>query len=438
MTYLKWKITHTPFRDGVLREDLSQDFLDIRDPLVRWKLGDSRDSFECKLLNNNNELSNTFQTYDRIIIYRAVNSDVFTENDIIFVAAVTSANQEVNSTDAYIKLVCYNFSDEIMSSVVFVGLLNKRIPAAIKESILFLQENNNNMGTFKIKWDNEQNGENPLRSDGTEFPLVLEDWQNRPFRDFMIKYSAPQFTQDGPYTWYVSIKNTLVWKRSGNFLAVPFNLQTSPIYSVKTNLDRGGIVNYVIVKAGLDPAGNQIQITRTNMPSISRYGQKFQILIGEASNAKVFNKLDLVKSYGEQYDDTSYPDLSSGFTTAWVSQVSGTVVVRNVTMTEGQPVTIPNEGSERERKLRYVAVVRAQAEAVARREADDFMNYRAFGKQGFEFSVEPGSLPWSLGTRVNEIIPYLPQVTALELRVQEIQYGADSDTFVVAEEIGTL
>jgi hypothetical protein len=435
MTFVRWKMEHTPVVDGVPNEAETQTYYDIIDPTIRWKLGDSKDTFECKVRNTNNEYNDVFKFRDRLTIYRAINSETFTESDIIFVASIQSANQEQSASDSYIKIVSYSFSDAMMTAALFIATQNRPVNLALQEGVKFLQTlpgGIDGSGNMALQWDDT----NPeTKSNGQPFPLLYEDWQNRPFRDMLIKYSTNQFTGDGSYTWYVSRTNKLVWKKSDSFQIREFNLVTTPIYSFRTNLDADGIRNYVIVKAGLDAANVQIQVVEFDWESIARYGQKFQILVSEASNAKVFNKQDLIKSYGSEVSETTYPDLSSGFTTAWRSSITETV--NGIEMVKDQFVTIPDSGTERQRERNYNAVLRKHVENLAREEAVSFMQYRRAGKLGFEFDVEPGTLGWSLGERVNDIIPYLrPEM--IDLRVQEIQYGEDSDKFVIAEEIGTL
>lgn len=432
MTFVRWKMEHTPVRNGEAIEEDTTTYYDIIDPTVRWKLGDSKDAFECKLRNIDGELNGKINPMDRLTIYRTVNSETFTASDIIFVALVVSANQEQSASDSVIKIVSYSFSDEVMTSVIFVAGNNRPINEVLDEATRTLQTR---PGTLNIVWDPD----NPsLKSDNvTPFPPMLEDWKNRPFRDLLIKYSTDQFTQDGSYTWYVSRDNKLVWKRSESFQLQSFNVTTTPIYSFRTDLDREGIRNYVIVKCGLDPAGVQIQRAVHDMPSIARYGQKFQVLIAEAGNAQIFNRMDLIKSYGQEVRDTTYPDLSAGFTTAWRSAVTKEIDV-GVNMVEGEFVTIPDSGTDQQRRNRYTAIIREQALAIGIAEANRFMKARRFGKLGFEFDVEPGTLGWSLGERVNDIIPWVRLNQQINLRVQEIQYGEDSDKYVIAEEIGSL
>ena len=436
MSYVKWKIEHTPFDEGYDDADTTE-ITDFHDVIVRVSLGDGRDSFQFKVVNFNNTLNDKFNANDKIVLYRILNSESTTSSDILMVGACRNIPETESGSQNTIRVEGYNYSESVMEAIAFVDLDNFTIDQGIKEAIENAAQKN---PYFKVTWST---GNPTTKSDEiTAFPTIASDTRffNKPLKSIIEKYSTIDKTADVDYYWYVNNDNEFIWRPKLDKVDHTFNVDTEPlIKSIKIGKDASGIRNYIIIKGGFDPEGNTIQTRYVNWTSVNANGMKYHFMVDDKNYAKNLVGLDQVKSFGSQVENNRYPDLTASFTTAWkwsgntetVSYSGGSVSVTN-----GSAVTI-DEGSEDANQKAYVAVLRQEVITKLVSDAKLFADARQYGKLEVELEFPAGLKGWVLG---NIISCTIPQIRALpfNLRVEDIQYTTTSDTFTLTEDEGTV
>ena len=413
MSYTYWEIKHTPFVDNGWDSGSEVTLGNYHKLQLRTLLGEGRDNFSFKLNNVNGDYNNYFNPNDRIIISRAVNSTTFADSDIIMAGTVKDVPQTETSRSDSIKVEGYNFSESVMSALVFVDLTNKNIPTALEDALLNATGKNPN---FKVTW----HPDNPtLKSDNTAFPTITSEGRhfNKPLKKIIEKYSTNTSTEDGTYYWYVDKDNKFVWRHENNVDEYTFNAGTDEHKALKIGRDIKGVKNYIILKGGIDPQGNQIQTRYINWSSVSVNGTKFHFLISETNNARDLVYRDLVAEFGtDGVGNNSYPTFP--FTSTWVSAAVDTTVT----------ATDENE---------YIEVVRAHIKAALKEEGKRFAESRQYGKLEVDITFRAGSKTWGLGDKINCTIPTIRAEPFL-LRVSEKMYGDDTDVYTLEEDEGTI
>jgi hypothetical protein len=104
--------------------------------------------------------------------------------------------------------------------------------------------------------------------------------------------------------------------------------------------------------------------------------------------------------------------------------------VEGVSVVAGSYVTVTTE-------TEYKEVLREEAITLLKAEAQEIINRTKYGKLKVDISVRAGSKSWLLGDRINCTIPKIGTAPKI-LRVKEIQYTSDIDTYSLEEDIGTL
>lgn len=430
MGFTRWKIERTPFVGGVWVPASAVTLTSYYDPIVSMSLGDGRDSFKFKVINFDGRFDNYFQPNDKITISRLTSSTAsFTSTDILMVGAINNTPETISGKSDMLGIEGYNFSESVMSALTFVDAQGLSIPDTLEAAVNSVKAYNNN---FTVTWATT----NPsLTTSSTSFPAVYEKIFNKPLKYVFEKYSTQQATTDGTYIWYVDNNNEIQWKNGSSTSTYSFNSQTDTFIDMKTGKDVKDVKNFIIIKGGLDPENKQIQVKYQDFASISKHGQKFYILVSQTTNAQVLNKQDLTKAYGVDANKqiTKYPTFP--FTTSWQSSYTGTV--DGVSMTAGVAVTISDSGSETTNKQRYVSVLRKHVTTLLEDEAPTFAETRKWGKLKVDISFRAGQQSWGLGDQVNATIPKLKSTPFL-LRVKEIQYTTDVDTYSLEEDIGSI
>jgi len=429
MTHTYWKLEHIPYANGTWDTDSVTEITSFYNPLLRQTLGTGKDSFNFEVVNTSAITDTKFNINDKIIVYRTTNTDTVTTNDIRMVAVIKDIPiNKTNNADKY-TIKCYNFSEAVSEALTFVDLETFEIPLGLKQAIDQVAGANSN---FAVEWDNS----NPtLKSDNvTHFPVIGERFFNKPLKTLLEKYSAPDKTEDGFYFWYINKDNKLIWFQQDSTSLHTFDESTDNYHSYTIGKDSKEVKNYIILKGGISPSGNQIGDKYIDWTSVAEHGIKYYMLISENNNAQELTKLDLAKSYGTASVNTRYPILSTLFETEWISSVNA--VVDGVTMTKGSKVTI-NLGNETDNQKAYDAIVQTEVRSRLQAEARRFVRTRRFGKLKVDVTFQAGQESWNLGDRVSCTIGRLSAVNK-ELRVVDIQLSNTSDTFSLEEDEGTL
>lgn len=406
MSYVTWSIVRTPFVDGAWDSAQQETLTTYYDPLVQKESGESRDSFSFKVTNFNGNFSDSYNPQDRIEIYRVVNSATVSASDLLIAGAVQDVPEQDSSGINLLRVEGYNYSEAVMSSLVFYDATNDTIPAAIQGALTSVAVFNDR---FTITW----HPDNPsTTSSGGVFPTVGERFFYRPLRDIIEKYSRNTATSDGTYYWYVDSQNRLVWRRAASTTSYSFNSATDTYRGLKLGKDTKEVKNYIIAKGGVDPEGKAIQARRQDYSSISKHGMKFYMLTDTAKLGGTLHTSDCQTAAVQHMRDAVYPFT----TTAWKSLVTGTYI------------TFADYDE-------YVEALRAHVLEVLKREADKMLEATSKGRLKVDLDFAPGVKEWGLGDLLSVTIASLG--TAKKLRVRGIQYSTTSDSFTLEEDIGS-
>lgn len=402
MTYVTWKIERYPFNTADSTWSTTAITLtQYSDPIVQLSTGDARDSFSFKVLNFNDTFSNYFKPNDKLVISRAINTTTVASSDLLIVGSVQNTPEEETATQTQVRVEGNNFSEAMLSGIVFFDPAGAVIPTAIQSALNSVGNYNAN---FLVTW----NSLNPTtKSTGGAFPAVTEKWFNRPIKDFITKYSTNDATGDGNYYWYVDKDNKLVWAQKSGTANYTFSAATNTYTRLRINKDLKDVKNWVIVKGGTDPEGSPIQIRVQDMSSVSRNGLKPYILTSITKSAEM-----LVKQDKDYFGVTDMKDASYPLTPTW---------------TASSQTNYPT----------YVASLRTFVKAQCEVEGNAFLRGKKFGKLKIDLSFIPGTVSWGRGSLVSCTIPSLG-TDAKNLRVTDIQYSSDEDVFTLSEDEGTL
>jgi hypothetical protein len=430
MSYVDWKIEHIPFRNNTWDDDDKTEITRFFNPLLSQTLGDGKDTFQFDTTNFNDEYNNFFNPLDKITIYRVANGLTHTTDDIIMVGTIKDVPTEEDGTRNTLKIKGYNFSESVMSAIIFLEVANLSVPDAIKAALANAGGKNEN---FKVEW----HPDNDTVISGLTFPtIVSEKFFNKPLRKVVEKYSTSQKTENGSFFWYVDNNNYFVWRPQNTSSEYSFDYNTDECKRIKLSKDVKGVKNYIIIRGGFTPNGTGIQTRYVAQSSVSKHGQKFYFFVSEKNLAQNLVKDDIIKSYGNVEQSTSYPDLSTSFTTSWVAFDSYNVKNTSISTTEGSPVTI-NEGSEEANQKAYNELLKIEITKRIYEEAFKFAENNQFGKLLVELQFRAGTKEWQLGDRVNCTLPQLSS-DIKQLRVKEIQKSTKSDIYTLEEDEGSL
>jgi len=440
MSYVTWFIEYTPFIDNDWNSSDTINFTTFRNPIMSAKLGDSRDSFSMQVPNVRNMYDNYFNPNDKVAVFRAVNSS--TKPDVpIMIITLKDTPEDYSYNKKEIKIEGYNFSESVLSAVTYVDVTNRQIPYAFKDALDDISQDNTN---FSVTW----NDDNPLvNTNGDAFPTVNKKFFYAPLRKLIEEFSQNEQTLDGNYYWYVDNNNTLVWDSAYAFSEDSFNSSTDPYTTMKIGKDTSGIKNYFILKGGMDPVGHQITQPHINQTSVAKHGRKFMLVVDATTQntAKELLNQDLVDSYDledvQALAETFPKEIEDGtsFTTSWVSNVGTTTTTKKygIVMTNGVNVTI-NEGSAASNKGAYVEVIRAEVKARLINRGEEIAYNLQYGKLQVDLSFKPGSKSWGLGDIITCTIGTIKDNEPTPMRVREIQYTSNGDTYSLEEDVGSL
>ena len=438
MVYVRWKLEHTPFTGTGYDTGNTTNITSFFDPILETNLGSGRDMFKFKVQNNRGIYNNFFKVKDKITVYRKVNSGTFTSDDIVMVAAVEKVPYKNNGTVNVMNVDCYNYSEAVMSAIVFVDAQALSASAAIKQGLANVS---NLAPNFSVTWDNAGNG--------TTTQVVGKRYFYKTLLSMIEELSEDKYTGDGRYFWYVNNDNEFIWKKDTAYGQGSFNSSTTPYREMGTKIDTSKVINYIITKGGILPNGKQVQDYVPDFASIAGKGYKYHIETGEANTVQELVKSDQDSDGVETTD--GYPDLSSSFTTAWKwsgnrydgQGVEQKQTIDGILLTNTQSVTI-NQGSESANKETYNNILRAQVISLIRKKARDILEVRSKGKFILELETLPGQEQWALGDRISCVVPEIfynsttNSTSTKLLRIQEYQLTTDSEIFELEEDTGSV
>lgn len=428
--YSSWKIELYAFDtdSGEHSSTVTSTLSGYHDPIVRTRLGEGRDTFEFKFLNNNGNFDNYFQTGDKVVIYYGVNtpSSSLTSTDILMTGVVNDVPFMDGAKNVQ-RVAGNNYSETLMNAITFTDGTSRTIPQFMSDAIAAVNVNNQ---TFAVTWSST----NPsVKTDGTAFPNG-ERWYNKSLLQLMERYSSRAYNDDVNYYWYVNPQNELIWRpqlsASQASAVADFDASTAKYTAMKSKKDTKDVVNFVIIKGDTTPSGKIIQTRVDNAESRVRNGFKPRIITSVANYAKTLVETDRAANPSDFDEGDTNPN-SYPFTTAWTSKV---VKASNPTMAVDSTVTC---ASAKE----YNTAVELQAIYELEREADRFLEARGSGKIQVEITFSPGNTPngsiWRIGDVINVTIPELGK-TNDPMRVESAEYSNTTEKYTLIEDEGTI
>jgi len=447
MTYTTWKITHTPVTEGIYgpewKDENETELISYYDPKVKLGLGETKNTFAFKVINFNSNYDNFFQPEDRISIYRVINSDTVTTEHLLMEGTIKDIPTQEDYNNKHLRIEGNDFTETILNGIAFVDAANRTIPEVFEEALRFVGRASPN---FEVTWD----GDNPdVKTDKVSpFPTVNERIFYQPMRQIFEKYSTRQATQDEvSYYYYVTRDKKLIWRPRDTSDSENLDLTTVPCKLIKTAKDISKVRNFVVIKGGLDPAGNPIQTFYQDVASITKHGLKFHILISNNTKAAEWVDLDRQNDFGEDKGsaEDSFPNItSSAYTTHWRNllpiqrpdEESDKVTIDGVEVTRGDFVTI-DKGSQSANRKAYTQIIRENIKALLEIEAQGYVDMVRYGKLKVDLELSVGQVPWGLGDNINVNLPVIKAEPIL-MRVNEIEYGTETDVLSLEEDVGTL
>ena len=434
MSYTYWKVWYTPYGTGTLIN-----IPEIVKPEIIINLGDAKNSFKFEVNNFAGKYNNYFKPNDRIDIYRVCNTSSTATTDLLMSGTIRNTPVEVTGGKQKLKIEGYDYTEAVLGAITFGDYQQTPINTAIQQGLTFA--NNINKPNFQVTWD----AGNPTTRhiDGAAFPNVGEAFFYAPLKNLVEKYSSNVYTKDDvDYYYFIDNNNNFIWRPRLNTADWSFNIATEDVISYKLAKDLKDTKNFLILKGGILPNGNQVQVPIRDMASIAKHGMKYYISVSNNNNTKKYNSQDLAQSYGEVPPTSSYPsEIEAGttFTTAWYSSYTGSVkysLVSSISMTKGSKVTI-NTGTAAGNKAAYCAVLRQHVVTLLKAEGQAILELYKWGKLKTDIELRPGKVNWSLGDVVQVTIPMLSN-SAKPMRIKEIQYTEDTDTYSLEEDVGTI
>lgn len=388
------------------------------DVLLSASIGDGKDTFSFKMLNNNGALDSYFNIGDKVSIYRAVNTTTIDSSNLLMSGIITDLPYTVDGSKNILTVKGANYTEMLMNAITFVSAENLTIPEYLQQALNSVNAFNDN---FKITWSSS----NPsLNSNDQPFPVIDEKWNYKSLLLLLEKYSTSKYTLDGNYYFFINNINELVWAKRSDSSTDSFDSSTDNHKMLSIKKDLKGVVNFVIIKGKNSPGGKIIS-TRVDDPiSRSKNGFKPKIIISQANKVSDLLQIDGIN----QNSYNGYPsDFSSPFTTVWTCHVNRP---SNPTMDSGSTVTC-NSDNEYD-----TAIVEEMKGYWLKQEGIAYINEYKNGKKMIDIEFIPGK-SWGLGDVINCTIPQADKNNN-PMRVSEVQYSTTGDVYTLIEDEGTL
>jgi len=398
MSIVNWKIVHY-VRLSSKTWDSGSELTDYRDVQVDLSLGSGKDRYNFKT----NVIGPNINSEDKIVIYRRTDNGPFTDNDLLISGVVRTVTPNKTGSINDLSISGYNFSDSVMSGLVFVDATTLPVNEMLQQAISSLRLNNE---VFTVSWNNS----NPTTTTGGEsFPLCNERLFNKPFSQILDKYVSQKKTGDGNYFWYVNSNNELTWGPITDAVTETFDESIIPMRTFKPTKDVNDVKNFVVIKGGLDADGRVIQSRYADYPSITKHGFKYYILADEAATTQTVQDIDKAMSGVNSMKDASYP----------------------VTPYWSKGVTYSNYDAY---SIALRSYLRDELEDVGKA----FVELRKNGKLKISIGLKPINNPYRIANRVlcNFLSDELPSNTIL--RVESINYTTQNDSLEFVEDIGSI
>ena len=240
---------------------------------IKKAMGTKKDTFKFNILNSNNKyfvLGAIIEKGDRIKIYQKNNSNIFTDNDILIDAVVTSIMSQ-NDTTKMLTISGASRTEQFLEGLTFVASRNLMTPPEILEAALSFHNNNNK--NFIVEWDTN----NPTtKSDGSPFPSYYPEDFYKPMNLLFERYSSNEYTKDGTYYYYIDDNNKVRWGKKE--LVSSGTIEETTAESVKINDNNDLIINSVVINCGRSPNNKTIRTYYFDYASRAKDGAKWKYM----------------------------------------------------------------------------------------------------------------------------------------------------------------
>ena len=397
MSIVNWKLVHYP-RIDTKNWDSGVTLTKYRGVQLVMSIGKGKDSFSFKINND----AYTINEEDKIDIFRRSDNDAFTNDDLLMSGVVRVAAPLKSGATKTTTITGYNYSDSVMSGLVFVDATNLKVNEMLQQAVNSLQLNND---AFTVTWNSANRS---TTTGGSDFPICNERIFNRPFAQVLDSYSASDKTGDVNYYWFVNKDNELTWSPINDAVAETFDEEDDPHRSLKNEKDVNDVKNYVIIKGGNDAKGRVLQNRAADYPSITKHGFKYHFLANENATTDSVQEIDKLAAGVDDMKDASYP-----FAPYWF---------------DGATVSGFND---------YNTELRAYLRALLKSIGKSFIEFRKNGKLKIVIQMKPQYNNFRQGNMVQ--CSFLDASLGIKnLRVEEVNYTTTNDAIAFVEDIGTL
>lgn len=413
--FVKWKIEHTPYNDDTKAYDLGTSTLtEYFNPIINAKLGDGRDSFKLDVKNVNNEYDESYNPNDKVIISRVINTSSFTSSDVKMNGVMRDIPEEKNYSKNNIKITGYNYTETIMGTIIpILDATSLDVAEAIQQGLIVASSNNSNFG---VTWNSTTNI--TTKEDGSSFPTVGKIFYYKTLKDIIEELSSKTLTEDGNYYWFVDKENKLVWLKRVSSINYTFNDSTDFYSRIKVGKDSKDVKNFIIMKGGTDAKGSPISNLSPDYASIATHGFKYYIYTSTTTVAGDLIDADVKATVGS---DSGTDELKTyidtyGYTVPW--KING--VANNYSSFDD-----------------YNSGLRTFIKQELKKEGQILLDSMAYGTLTVSIDRSPLDGEWGLGDVIDCTISNIGEVSKT-LRVEEVQYTTELDTYTLKEDYGTI
>jgi len=431
MSFSKYVLKHFKIKSDSSFETNSTELpaFDIR---ARTAIGDKRDTFQFKVLNPNDRFSTFFNVGDKIDIHLLVNSDATETSNLIMSGVLKTVTRNVDHAVEAISIEGVNYSEVVMNALIFLSRDSGNAMQLLEQMVNVMNLNNNSFNPndlFNLTWA----AGNP---DGAGFPdlgTVTEFYKSA--NSLLERYLKPPFVPDGVrYYWFVDVNNELIVRARDNDITqigggdLSFQDGKS-FFDFKIGADITEVKNFVVWKAGIDPAGKVIMGYQDNPVSRQKHGFKFHILLRENTSSDLFEREHTAKpdsfEIGSRLLTSSA--LAASYTTIFTSSLTDSENLPFVT--KGSTVTITTQ-------TEWIDAFRREVEFQAAQDAERFIDDYANG-----YLQVTGDIPLTINLQVGQLSTFTATrygFTDKLLRIHALDFSRESLRVVMQEDEATL
>lgn len=440
MSYIKYHVVHYQ-NTSETTWDTEGQLVDAYDVKVNTAIGDKRNNFQFKIININDQFSTLFDPNEKVEIYRTLNSDTYTSEDLLMVGVIQEAKKTLDGDKEIIMVKGYDYSEAVLGAIVFFDGSGQNVMQMMQQMVNSINSKNGVNAAnqkYHLTLDAPSNKYNPTTGlyDGDSFPIVETAYEfYKTGLKVIEKYLNANYTEDGRYYWYVSTDNKLVIRKrtddvdeSGGQQIVINEAQDC--YGVEIGVDNKDVKNFIIWKGGFDPSNKVIMGYSDNPTSRVKHGSRFHFLLTDDvvtqplfEGEKNSNPEGTFEVSSKMLASSSYP-----YTTTWTS--SGRDATNAPTIANVGDNVVCTNASE------WVYAFRREVKWKSQRIADDIAQNASLGY--LKISCE---LPHSSTYQVGQLLLFNSArygYVNKKLRVNEISYDINSMTLSLQEDIGTI